>query len=186
LNRERVLLVDDDPGILDTYSEWLSREYDVVTAADGEEALDVIDDTVSVVLLDRRMPGMSGREVLDKIRDEGYGCRVGIVTAVNPDFDVIDMGFDDYLVKPVTKEELTTTVESLLERAEYAEKVLRYHSLVSKKVLLEQRKTKDELARSDDYRDLLDELEEIESRVDELSQEMSSDGYRAMVRDIPN
>ena len=184
MTKDTILIVDDDPGILDTYSAWLSDPYDVITASDGEEALDVIDDDVSVVLLDRRMPGMSGSEVLDEIRDAGYDCRVAIVTAVEPDFEVIDMGFDDYLVKPVTKEALVDTVEELLRRVEYGEKLLDYHSLVSKKVLLEEKKTESELADSEGYDDLLDRLEEVESRVDELSREMSSDGFKAVVRDI--
>lgn len=184
MTNDTVMIVDDDPGILDTYSAWLSDEYDIVTASDGEEALDRIDDEVSVVLLDRRMPGMSGREVLDEIRDAGYGARVAIVTAVEPDFEVIDMGFDAYLVKPVTKGELTGTVEDLLQRVEYGELVLDYQSLVSKKVLIEQKKSEKELADSDEYAELLDRLEDVESRVDELSRKMSTDDFKAVVRDI--
>jgi DNA-binding response OmpR family regulator len=157
-----------------------------VTAADGGEALEMMDGSVSVVLLDRRMPGMSGSEVLAEIRDAGYDTRVALVTAVEPDFDVIGMGFDAYLVKPVTREELVGTVRELLRRSEYAEKLLDYHSLVSKKSLLEAEKPDAELAESDGYRELLDRLREVESEVDELSRTLSEDGdgFKAVVRDI--
>ena len=184
LTRDTVMIVDDDPGILDTYSAWLSDEYDVTTAPNGEEALDRINEEVSVVLLDRRMPGVSGREVLKQIREAGYGARVAVVTAVEPDFEVIDMGFDAYLVKPVARGELTGTVEDLLQRVEYADKILDYHSLVSKKVLLEEKKTEKELAESKEYAELLDRLKEVESRVDELSRSMTKDDFEAVVRDI--
>jgi len=63
----------------------------------------VIDETVDVVLLDRMMPGMSGQEVLAAIRERGLDCRVAMVTAVDADFDVIEMGFDEYLGKPRTE-----------------------------------------------------------------------------------
>jgi DNA-binding response OmpR family regulator len=178
------MVVDDDPGILDTYSAWLSDEYDVTTASSGEEALNRINEDVSVVLLDRRMPGVSGREALKQIREAGYGVRVAVVTAVEPDFEVIDMGFDAYLVKPVARGELTGAVEDLLQRVKYTDKVLDYHSLVSKKVLLEEKKTEKELAESKEYAELLDRLKEVESRVDELSRSMTKDGFEAVVRDI--
>ncbi|MFW5983575.1 MAG: response regulator [Halobacteria archaeon] len=182
--QDTVMVVDDEPGILDTYSAWLSEEYDVVTASDGDEALSKLHDDVSVVLLDRRMPGMSGRDVLDEMHDRDHDARVAIVTAVEPDFEIVDMGFDAYLVKPVTKEELVEVVEELLNRVEYSEMVLEYHSLVSKKVLLESKKTDEQLDNSDEYAKLIDRLEDVESRADELFRGMSTDGYKALVRDI--
>ena len=184
MTRSTVMIVDDDPGVLDTYSAWLSGTYDLLTASDGEEALDTMHKDVSVILLDRRMPGMSGREVLDEIRDSDYDPRVAVVTAVEPEFEVIGMGFDAYLVKPVTKDELTETVEKLLKRVEYGEKLIEYHSLVSKKVLFEGKKTDEELANSDEYARLNERLEQVESRVDEISREMSADGFKSVVRDI--
>jgi DNA-binding response OmpR family regulator len=178
------MIVDDDPGILDTYSSWLSDPYDVVTASSGEDALDGMHEDVSVVLLDRRMPGISGGEVLDRMSDRDHDPRVAMVTAVEPDFEVVDMGFDAYLVKPVSKDELVETVERLLRRTEYGEKILEYHSLVSKKVLLEDRKGDEELAESDEYERLIRRLEEIESRVDKLSSDMTSEDVKVVVRDI--
>jgi len=61
----RVLIVDDEPDLADLYASWLPEQYAVVTAYDGRGALDALDGSVNVVLLDRRMPGMSGDEVVD-------------------------------------------------------------------------------------------------------------------------
>jgi len=183
---ETVMVVDDDPGVLDTHSSWLSDGYDVVTAADGAEALERIDDSVSVVLLDRRMPGVSGSEVLAGIRDAGYDTRVALVTAVEPDFDVIGMGFDAYLVKPVTREELVGTVEELLRRSEYAEKLLDYHSLVSKKSLLEAEKSDRQLQENEEYQELCDRVSDLEGRVDDtVGQLETHDDFVGAFQDLP-
>ena len=59
-----VMLVDDEPTLVDLYETFLSGEYDVRTATGGTEALEVMDESVDVALLDRRMPELSGDEVL--------------------------------------------------------------------------------------------------------------------------
>lgn len=110
-----VLFVDDEPAIADGHAARLSDDYEVRTAYGGEEAMETMDDEIDVVCLDRRMPGMSGGEVLEAIREEGYDCRVLMLTGVEPDRDVVEMGFDDYIVKPVGGEQLRETVERLLE-----------------------------------------------------------------------
>jgi DNA-binding response OmpR family regulator len=131
-----VLAVDDEPDLAELYRVYLDPAYDVRIATGGEEAIDAMDDTVDVVLLDRRMPGMSGHEVLDEIRDEGYDARVAMLTAVEPDVDIVEMPFDDYKTKPVTKEDLVTLVEVLLHRAAFDEQSQKFFALASKKAAL--------------------------------------------------
>ncbi|WP_255169625.1 HalX domain-containing protein [Natrononativus amylolyticus] len=169
-----VLVVDDENRLADLFAAWLSSEWTVTTAYDGEEALEEITDTVQVVLLDRRMPGLSGDEVLRSIRADGYDCRVVMVTAVDPDFDIIEMGFDDYLVKPIAKQELLETVEHVVARGEYERAVQRYYALVSKKGLLESEKSDRELAENEEYRELCARVDELEAQVDDRLSELSS------------
>ena len=132
-----VLVVDDEPDLAELYQVYLNSEYDVRVANGGSEALEKIDATIDVVLLDRRMPEMSGHEVLESIRSEGYEVRVGMLTAVQPDVDIVDMPFDDYEQKPITKEELHTLVEVLRQRATYDEQSQEFFALASKKATLE-------------------------------------------------
>lgn len=115
-DRPTVLLVDDEPAIADGHAAVLEEEagYDTRTAYRGDEALEVMDDDVDAVVLDRRMPGATGREVLESIRDAGYDCRVVMLTGVEPDADVVEMGFDAYVVKPVDEGELAGTIDDLL------------------------------------------------------------------------
>ncbi len=179
-----VLVVDDEARLADLFATWLEPEYPARTANDGEAALEAIDDTVEIVLLDRRMPGLSGDEVLATIREEGYDCRVVMVTAVDPDFDIIEMGFDDYLVKPVSKDELLEMLESIAARTEYESEIGEYYALVSKKALLESEKTERELADHAEYRRLCERVEELRERVDTTVTGLSEDGFAGAFRDL--
>jgi len=109
----RVLFVDDEPKLADMYAAHLSDEYETETANDGPSALERIDDSIDVVFLDRRMPGPSGDRVLDTIRERDHDVKVVMLTAVEPDVDIVEMGYDEYVVKPVDEEELRETVEAL-------------------------------------------------------------------------
>jgi len=164
-----VLVVEDEPDLADLYAAWLSDDYSVLTAYGGQEALDQIDeadDDVDAILLDRRMPGLSGDEVLAAVRERGIDCRVAMVTAVEPDFDILKMGFDDYLVKPVTSDTLRETVDGLLRRGEYDTDVQELFSLTSKKAILETEKSATELADNEEYQDLTERIENLRSKAD--------------------
>ncbi len=169
-----VLVVDDEGRLADLFAAWIEAEWPVQIAYDGEEALERLSDAVEIVLLDRRMPGLSGDEVLSHIRDEGYDARVVMVTAVDPDFDIIEMGFDDYLVKPVSKDELLETIEAVTNRSEYESEIREYYSLVSKKALLESEKSDRELADTEEYQDLCDRISTLGARVDDTISELSA------------
>ncbi|ESP89177.1 response regulator transcription factor [Candidatus Halobonum tyrrellensis] len=180
-----VLVVEDEPDLADLYAAWLGGDYAVRTAYGGEEAIEELDESVDVVLLDRRMPGLSGDEVLVAVRDRGIDCRVAMVTAVEPDFDIVAMGFDDYLVKPVTREALADTVENLARRNEYDSGVQELYALASKKAVLESEKGRAALADSDEFRDLDERLsrlrEELDEQVDELDEH---DDFEGAFRDL--
>jgi CheY-like chemotaxis protein len=72
---DTVLIVDDESEVADVYALRLREEYETRTAYGGEEALDTIDSDMDVVLLDRRMPDLSGDEVLERIRSDYTGRR---------------------------------------------------------------------------------------------------------------
>lgn len=110
-----VLIVDDEKDLVDVYQLQLQKKYDAQSAYGGEEALEMIDETVDVVLLDRRMPGLTGDEVLQEIRNRGFGCRVVIVSAVDKE-DGINMPADDYYEKPMDRDMLYEAVESQLNQ----------------------------------------------------------------------
>ncbi|RDI71310.1 response regulator [Halopelagius longus] len=116
-DRPTVLVVEDEETVVEAYALWLSETANVRTATGGKEALELVDDDVDAVLLDRRMPDLSGDETLAEMRERGHDCRVAMVTAVDPDVEATEESFDTYLTKPVTREEIVDTVEELLELA---------------------------------------------------------------------
>ena len=179
-----VMIVEDERELADLYAAWLSDSYAIETVYSGEKALEQVNGNVDVVLLDRRMPGVSGDEVLDHIRNEGYDIRVVIVSAVTPDFDVIEMGFDDYLVKPVDREELHATVERMLARADYDDAMKEFEQLAATKATLEAEKSTAELQENEAYRDLEARLETIRSNVDGVIDGFGKEDFEAAFRDL--
>jgi len=179
-----VLAVDDEERVTEAYSLWLPDEYTVLTAVDGEEALAMMDSSVDVVLLDREMPNMRGDEALKRMRAEGYDCRVAMVTGVEPDVDIIEMGFDTYLTKPVTGEDLREVVEDLLSRATFDSRSQRFFALVEKQSTLETELSRGELDENEEYQELTREVEKLREELDETFESMGAEGVEASYRDL--
>lgn len=178
----RVLIVDDEAEVADVYALRLRDEYDTQTAYGGEEALDVLDEAVDVVLLDRRMPKVSGDDVLSTIRDRGLDTRVIMITAVDPDFDIVDMPFDDYLCKPVQKGDLVAAIEQQLTASRYDDRLTEYLEVTSKIALLEAEKTETELDDSDEVAELHDRAESLRAEIDDALAEF--DDFQAAFNEI--
>ncbi|WP_049972888.1 HalX domain-containing protein [Haladaptatus cibarius] len=175
-----VLIVDDEHAITDLHARWLEDSYDIKKAYNGTEALEQIDDSVDVVLLDRRMPDRSGREVLGEIRERGIDCRVAMVTAVEPDFDILELGFDDYICKPVSDpEQLWEVVASLETRTAYDSQVQEMMALSSKRAALEQRKDPDELAENEEYTALETRLATLRNDLSDTAMGLDDDDLHA-------
>jgi DNA-binding NtrC family response regulator len=108
-NRIRVLVVDDEEVVRIGYRRVLSADgFRVVAAGNGPEALDMMDgDTFDVVLLDMRMPGMDGLELLRAIKERWPQSEVVVVTgypSIDAAKEAVKLGAYDYLAKPVVPE----------------------------------------------------------------------------------
>jgi DNA-binding response OmpR family regulator len=173
---ERVLIVEDEADLADMYGAYLADGYDVEVVYGGQDAIETVSDEFDVVLLDRRMPVISGNEVLAYIEEEGIDLRVAMVTAVNPDFDIIDLRIDDYLVKPVSKTEMRETVRRLLKLDEYNEQMRKLTSKKLKRNVLKVEKTGAELEESEEFQRLSTEIESLESQIDDIAEDLDVDG----------
>ena len=181
-----VLVVDDERDIADLYSAWLEESYAVRTAYGAGEALEKTDEAVDVVLLDRQMPEMTGDEVLERVRERELDCRVVMVTAVDPDFDIVDMPFDDYLTKPVMLEELRDAVERMRTREDYDEKMQDFFALSAKKATLEAQKDPVELRNNEEYERLDQQVKELREEADDTVAEISeTDDFEAIFQEFP-
>jgi len=102
----RVLIVDDEPDAVELLQEFLTgKGYEVITAPNGEEAIRRVKaDRPHLILLDVRMPGMSGLDVLRQVRQIDQEVGVIMVTAVNEEEtgrQALALGAFDYIVKPL-------------------------------------------------------------------------------------
>jgi two-component system response regulator RegX3 len=120
--KERILVVDDEPAIVDALSYALRREgFEVDTAADGAEALETARASpYDVLVLDLMLPGLSGLEVCRTLRSES-DLPILMLTARDAEVDRVlglELGADDYVTKPFSVAELVSRVRAILRRRE--------------------------------------------------------------------
>lgn len=176
-----VLIVEDDAQLAELYAGWLVDVAQVDVAYTTAEAIDAVDESVDVVFLDRRLPDGSGDHIVKMVRDHQLDCRIAMVTAVEPGFDIVGLGFDDYVMKPVTRDALRSTVDRLLERRHYDDLVQEYFSAVTKRAVLETAKDDATLAAAEEYAALRERISELEAMLEERTERFDDDDYHAMV-----
>jgi DNA-binding response OmpR family regulator len=141
MKKARILVVDDEPDLVELVRHHLQREhYEVITAADGETALAEARRRVpDLVILDLMLPGIDGLEVCRRMRADSRMAHIPIVmlTAKGEESDVViglAQGADDYVRKPFGVKELVARVATRLRAAELqsseVQKVLRFGELV--------------------------------------------------------
>lgn len=116
-----ILVIDDEPHIVQVVSAYLEREgYQVDTAADGDLALGIARDThPDLLVLDVMLPGRSGFDVLRQLRADGVDSAVIMLTARDDLIDRVtglEMGADDYVTKPFEPRELVARIGAVLRR----------------------------------------------------------------------
>jgi DNA-binding NtrC family response regulator len=126
MNAKSILIVDDEKNIRTTLSQALEvLNLPVQSAVNGEEALKMLsEDEFSVVLLDLKMQGMSGMDVLKEIQNEFPYTKVIIITAhgtIDCAVEAMKLGATDFVQKPFSLEEIRTLVKKVLERDEIVE-----------------------------------------------------------------
>jgi len=121
--KTRILIVDDDPDILDVLEISLSEEnYEILKAMDGEEAIRIIKcKPLDLVLLDYAMPKMNGRQVCKEVKKDILLRHLPIIMVtgkgeVSDKVGGIDAGADDYIVKPFEPKELLARIRMILRR----------------------------------------------------------------------
>jgi len=164
----RTLVVDDEQEVADAYALRLRGYCDVETAYGGEAALSVVDDSsVDIVLLDRHMPGLSGDNVLSELVERDYYGRVVMVTAVDPGIEVLDMPFDDYLCKPVEREDIRAVIDQQQQILAY-ETLGEYFSAEAKRAVLEAELEAEKRREHATYAEVAERAERLERRVRRL------------------
>ena len=120
VDKQKILIVDDDENIAELISMYLEKEcYDTRMANDGEEALEVFDEyKPNLILLDLMLPGIDGYQVCREIRIKSQ-VPIIMLSAKGEVFDKVlglELGADDYIIKPFDAKELVARVKTVLRR----------------------------------------------------------------------
>lgn len=123
---ELILLVDDEPNIVELAKIYLEKEgFRTLSVGDGQSALDRVDkDNPALMVLDLMLPALDGYEVCRRVRAKS-DLPIIMLTARDEDIDKIiglELGADDYMTKPFNPRELVARVKAILRRAERAPK----------------------------------------------------------------
>lgn len=167
-DRPNVLVVDDEQEVADAYALRVKGVCDVEAVYDGETALErARERPIDVLLLDRHMPGLSGDEVLASLADRGFDGQIVMVTAIDPGFDVLDMPFDDYLCKPLEREDVRAAVDHQCTVLGY-ELLGEYFSVESTRSVLEAELSVDERSDHPEYADVERRSQRLKRRIRRL------------------
>ena len=124
MNRQKILVVDDDTNISELIMLYLTKEcFEVMCVEDGESALQAMKSFgPNLILLDLMLPGMDGYQVCREVRKE-YSTPIIMLSAKGEIFDKVlglELGADDYMIKPFDSKELVARVKAILRRTNVA------------------------------------------------------------------
>jgi DNA-binding response OmpR family regulator len=121
MTTQRILVIDDDENVRDTIAVMLEQEgFRVFCAADGAQGLEVaLKQKPDLVLVDLRLPGLNGMDICRKLRASQMKNGIIVLSAVGDEVDkvlLLEIGADDYVVKPFGRRELLARIRALLRR----------------------------------------------------------------------
>ncbi len=133
--KKTILIVDDEEDILDLLDYTLSSAgYDVISCVDTLNVRDILDEEdVSLILMDRNLPGVEGSMFIQTIRQEGYNQPVIYVSAKDLSDDIVEgfeRGGDDYITKPFNVAELKARVAALIRRTKQIQEVIKQRDIL--------------------------------------------------------
>jgi len=123
LNNHSILIVEDEPSLIFTLRDTLETEgYQTRVAENGDQALSIIEEMPpDLMILDVMLPGMSGFDVCQKIREQNLNFPIIILTARDQEIDKVtglNIGADDYITKPFGVKELLARIKARLRRSD--------------------------------------------------------------------
>ncbi len=124
----KILVLEDEASIRSFIMINLKKNnFEIVETASGEEALEKLDDTVDIALLDVMLPGISGFEVCKRAREQYPALGIIMLTAKGQEenkIEGLELGADDYIVKPFSPKELLARINALARRLNIADKTV--------------------------------------------------------------
>jgi len=135
LTNQTILIVEDSEDILDLMEYTLTKEgYDVITCVDTSNIKDILnEEDISLILMDRNLPGVEGSKYIQKLRENGYNQPVIYVSAKDSSDDILEgfeSGGDDYITKPFNLNELKARVKALIKRTKKVQDIIKVKDII--------------------------------------------------------
>jgi DNA-binding response OmpR family regulator len=164
-----ILIVESNQEQAMEYARWLD-DYTVRIAVDGATALNALngDIDVDVVLLDSDLPDHSSADLIGRIRAHQRDCQIGLFSRVSASTDTLQLDIDEYVPRPINREDLRETVARLINHGAVESAVETYLSLVAQRRRMERRRDGEELAADERYRELTSEITARRRQIDTL------------------
>lgn len=165
-----VLVVEDDQLQSQIYSRWLDS-FSVTVACSETEAYEKLSDQTDIVVLDRIFDEQKeGDSIAERMKDMDPSLQIIMITGIEPKTDIVNLKVDDYIVKPVDKEEVSQAVEKAVEASFKSQKEKKLLSLASKKATLDKKNT---ISDKESYEEIVDSLESLKSDIDDADEILS-------------
>jgi DNA-binding HxlR family transcriptional regulator len=134
--RLSVLIIENEQMVATVLEEYFPGSYEVRSVQAGEEAIEEYTDDTDLLIVDRKLDGISGDEVAAQVKAEHERQLILCVSGVEPDNDIYELPYDDYMHKPIEEDKMKSRVELLFSRAELEATERAYLSLRSKQIAL--------------------------------------------------
>jgi DNA-binding NarL/FixJ family response regulator len=172
-----ILIINADRQEAETYADWLAG-YTIQITDDSERALATAD-TVDVILLAGDFADPPSDELLGRLRARNPDCQIGLLSANRVGPDVLRLDFDEYVPRPLDREELRDTVARLVDHRVVEGSVETYLSLVSRRRQIEARRDDEDLTDDERYRELTGEIAARRQQIRSLLERIDDPAHRS-------
>ena len=129
-----ILIVEDEPDILELLEYTLEKEYEIIGCLDTSRVIDILDqETIDLILMDRNLPNVEGSVFIQELRKLGYSQNVIYLTAKDADENILEgfeRGGDDYITKPFNIDILKARIKSVINRTKKNHEVIKVRDIV--------------------------------------------------------
>jgi DNA-binding response OmpR family regulator len=129
-----ILIVEDEPDILELLEYTLDKEYEVIGCLDTTNVINILDEEdIDLILMDRNLPNVEGSIFIQELRAKGYNQNVIYLTAKDADENVIEgfnRGADDYITKPFNIDILKARIKSVINRTKKNLEIIKARDIV--------------------------------------------------------
>lgn len=128
-----ILIVEDEPDILELLEYTLDKEYEVIGCLDTSRVVDILDqETIDLILMDRNLPNVEGSVFIQELRSKGYTQNVIYLSAKDADENILEgfqRGGDDYITKPFNIDILKARIKSVINRTKKNQEVIKVRDI---------------------------------------------------------